>query len=47
MQRYLRQPVKIQVRFFEDRAAEIFVQQNVHNITTTTTTVMKTLFFKE
>ncbi len=30
--------------FFEDIAAEIFVQQNVH---TTTPKIMKTLFFKE
>ncbi len=30
--------------FFEDIVAEIFVQQNVH---TTTTKIMKTLFFKE
>ncbi len=29
-------------RFFEDSAAEIFVQQYVHN---TTTNIMKTLFF--
>ncbi len=36
--------VKIKVRLFEDSAAEIFVQQNVHN---TTTKIMKTLFFKE
>ncbi len=29
--------------FFEDSAAEIFVQQNVHN---TTTKIMKTLFLR-
>ncbi len=30
--------------FFEDSAAEIFVQHNVHN---TTTKIMKTSLFKE
>ncbi len=33
-------------QFFEDSAAEIFVKQNIHT-TTTTTKIMKTLFFKE
>ncbi len=33
--------VKIKVSFFEDSAAEIFFQQNVHN---TTTKIMKTIF---
>ncbi len=31
-------------QFFADSAAEIFVQQNVHN---TSTKIMKTYFFKE
>ncbi len=44
----VRQPVKIKVLFFEDSAAEIFVQKNVHTTTTTTTTkIMKSYFFKE
>ncbi len=35
---------KCKGRFFEDSAAEIFVQQYVNN---TTTKIMNTLFFKE